>query len=99
MIIIHLADLNDFASFLEKRIGNEIFFEFIKPEFSLNGIRVQLQYLGVMNNTNILFTTHLDFPKIKDKEAVKEKLKGLKIADLELKLIHGTIRELYFSIS
>ena len=106
MIIIHLEDLNDFASFLEKRVGNEIFFEFIKSDFKLNGIRVQLQYLGVMNNTNILFTTHLDFPKIKDKEAVKEKLKeiSLDLGDkdkkaVKIKLIHGTIRELYFSIS
>ncbi|MHA1376843.1 MAG: hypothetical protein ACTSRG_00550 [Candidatus Helarchaeota archaeon] len=99
MIIIHLDDLNDFASFLEKRISNEIFFEFIKPEPELNGLKVQLQYLGVMNNTNILFTTHLDFPKIKDKEAVKNKLKEIKISELDLRLVHGKIRELYISIS
>lgn len=99
MIIIHLEDLNDFASFLEKRISNEIFFEFIKAEPELNGLKVQLQYIGVMNNTNILFTTHLDFPKIKDKEAVRKKLKEIKISDLDLRLVHGSIRELYFSIS
>ncbi|MFX1450048.1 MAG: hypothetical protein ACFFCM_04335 [Promethearchaeota archaeon] len=99
MIIIHLEDLNDFANMLDKRISNEIFFEFVKPNYEINGIRVQLQYLGVMNNTNILFTTHLDFPKIKDKESVKKKLKEIKITELDIKLIHGTIRELYLSIS
>ena len=99
MIIIHLEEINDFASFLDKRISNEIFFEFIKPNPELNGLKVQLQYLGVMNNTNILFTTHLNFPKIKDKTAVVNKLKEIKISDLELRLVHGTIRELYLSIS
>ncbi|MHA1300078.1 MAG: hypothetical protein ACTSO9_11720 [Candidatus Helarchaeota archaeon] len=99
MIIIHLEEMNDFASFLDKRISNEIFFEFIKPEPQLNGLKVQLQYLGALNNNNILFTTHLDFPKIKDKNAVINKLKEIKISDLDIRLVHGTIRELYFSIS
>lgn len=99
MIIIHLEELNDFASFLDKRLSNEIFFEFIRPESSFDGICVQLEFLGSLNNTNVLFTTNLDFPKIKDKEAVKEKLKEIKISDLELKLIYGSIREIFFSIS
>ena len=40
MLIIHLEEINDFASFLDKRIGNEIFFEFIKPTPELNGLKL-----------------------------------------------------------
>ncbi len=100
MIVVTLDELEDFITILERRISEYIFFEFIRCEF--DGLRVLLNYLGALGNqTVVLFQTNLDFPGIKDKKAVIQKIKEMDIDKLQLnlKFIPGTVREIYLSIS
>ena len=100
MIIVTLDEIEDFIAILERRISEYIFFEFIRCDFE--GLRVLLNFLGTLGNqTVVLFQTNLDFPGIKDKKAVIEKIKQMDVdkLNLNLKFIPGTVREIYLSIS
>lgn len=96
MIIIKVEKVEDFVSFLNRRIGDEIFYEFIDSEASL-GTRVVLYYLARIDTLNVMYQVEIFFPKIKDKAAIQKKLDEFHFGDI--KLIPGKLREIYMSIS
>ncbi|MHA1799566.1 MAG: hypothetical protein ACTSVY_14055 [Candidatus Helarchaeota archaeon] len=94
-----IDEIEDFIALLEKRISEYIFFEFIRCEF--DGLRVLLNFLGNLGNSIILFQTTMDFPNVKNKKIVIEKIKQIDVEklNLNLKFIPGSVREIYLSIS
>lgn len=99
MIIFTVHEIDDFVSFLPRRIHAEIFYDFVKSNFE--GLAVSLAFVAKMEQTNILVQTKLKFPSVHDKEAILKKIKDLDFGkpDFEVKFIHGSIKELYVSIS
>ncbi len=108
MIVIFCDDVDDFILFLEKRIMNEIFYEFkeIKNQETLSSKgygEIILHFLAKVSETLILYETKQNLTKpqnsIKDEELVN-KLKKIFIGvDPSLKLIKGKIREIFLSYS
>lgn len=96
MIIIKVENIEDFVSFLNRRLGDEIFFEFIDIGTNLN-IKVVLYYLAKIDTLNVIYQMELNFPKVRDKAAIKKKLDEFEFGDI--KLIPGKLREIYMSIS
>ncbi len=95
MIIIKVDKIEDFVSFLNNRIGNEIFYE-MGPNSDL-GTRVILCYLAKIDGLTAIYQGELTFPNIRDETAIKKKLDEFKFENI--RLIPGKIREIVMSIS
>ncbi|HUX98593.1 MAG TPA: hypothetical protein VMV49_03510 [Candidatus Deferrimicrobium sp.] len=96
MIIIRVEKVEDFVSFLNRRLGNEIFYEFNESSAEI-GTNVILYYLAKIDVINVVYQVELFFPKVRDKELIKKKLDEFEFGDI--RLIPGKIREIYMSIS
>ncbi|MHA1266291.1 MAG: hypothetical protein ACTSRS_13745 [Candidatus Helarchaeota archaeon] len=96
MIIIKVEKIEDFISFLNRRIGNEIFYEFADSTEPY-GTRAILCYLAKVDGLTLVYQSELNFPGIRDVNAIKEKLNKFEFGDI--RLISGKIREIIMSIS
>ncbi len=96
MIIIKVEKVEDFVSFLDRRLGDEIFYEFLDTGGNLDTI-VVLYYLARIDTLNVIYQVELKFPKVRDREAIKKKLDEFEFGNI--RLIPGKLREIYMSIS
>ncbi len=96
-------------AFLEKRITDNIFFE-IKKESqqddlnSIKNIEIILHFLGkIPENSLVLYETKIKFSAQdmgkSERRIIEELQKLLDIAELNIKLVKGKIREIYISYS
>ncbi|MFX0030921.1 MAG: hypothetical protein ACFE8B_17035 [Candidatus Hermodarchaeota archaeon] len=93
--------------FLEKRVMDEIFYEF--KEITSNtldskvNIEIVLHFLANINNTMILYETKQNITRLTssdiDTEVVNTLQKIFHNVDSSLRLIKGKIREIYLSFS
>ncbi len=96
MIIIKVEKIDDFVSFLNRRLGNEIFYEFTDSTGDM-GTRAILGFLAKIDGITVLYQGELNFPNIRDQTAIKKKLDEFEFGDI--RLISGKIREIVMSIS
>lgn len=107
MIVIFCDNIDDFVKFLEKRVMNEIFYEFKEiTRNSLVGIvdiEIILHFLAKIENSLMLYETKQTITKSKnsntDQEVVKTLQKIFFSVDSSLSLIKGKIREIFLSYS
>jgi len=108
LIVIFIDNIENFLSFLEKRIMDEVFYEFkeIKTEtdLSLNiKIEIILHFLAKAGETLILYETRQTIPKQvnsdNDSIVISTLQKIFDQIDISLKLIKGKIREIFLSYS
>ncbi len=108
MIVIFCDNIDDFILFLEKRIMDEIFYEFkeIKNQEDLlnEGYgEILLHFLAKVSDTLILYETKQNLTKTqnsaKDEELVITLKKIFNGVDPSLKFIKGKIREIFLSYS
>ncbi len=108
MIVIFIDNIENFLSFLDKRIMNQVFYEFkeIKEESDLSKeikIEIILHYLAKIGDTLILYETRQKVSKAvnyDDDSDVIITLQNIFIkADTSLKLVKGKIREIFLSYS
>lgn len=101
MIIIKVDKLDDFVSFLTRRLENEIFYEFADSTGDM-GTRAILCFLGKIDGITVLYQGELNFPNIRDQAAIKKKLDEFEWGDSnsgKIRLVSGKIREIVMSIS
>ncbi|MFX0048683.1 MAG: hypothetical protein ACFE8G_11020 [Candidatus Hermodarchaeota archaeon] len=108
MIVIFIDNIENFLSFLEKRIMDEVFYEFkeIKTETDLSmdvKIEIILHFLAKAGETLILYETRQTIPKQvnsdNDSIVISTLQKIFDQIDISLKLIKGKIREIFLSYS
>jgi len=107
LIVIFCDNIDDFMNFLEKRVMNEIFYEFKEiTKNSLVGIvdiEIILHFLAKIENNLMLYETKQIITKSKnsnsDQEVVKTLQKIFSSFDSSLSLIKGKIREIFLSYS
>jgi len=108
LIVIFIDNIENFLSFLEKRIMDEVFYEFkeIKNdiEISINvKIEIILHFLAKVGDTLILYETRQIVPKPansdNDSLVIDTLQKIFDQIDVSLKLIKGKIREIFLSYS
>ncbi|MHA1144785.1 MAG: hypothetical protein ACTSRW_08625 [Candidatus Helarchaeota archaeon] len=99
MLVFTLYEINEFVSFLPYRIHREIFYDFTRANF--DGLSVGLAFLAKIDLNVVLVQTVLNFPGIQDKDAILKKIRETDFGelDLEVKFVHGSIKEIYMSIS
>jgi len=96
MIIIKLEKVDDFVAFLDRRIGNEIFYEFSDSGDPL-GTTAFLYYLAKLDGLTVIYQVDLFFPKVHDKTEIKKKLDEFEFG--QIRLVPGKLREIIMSIS
>jgi len=108
LIVIFIDNIENFLSFLDKRIMDEVFYEFkeIKNEtdFSINiKIEIILHFLAKAGETLVLYETKQTIPKPvnsdSDSNVVDTLQKIFDQVDTSLKLMKGKIREIFLSYS
>ena len=108
MIVIFIDNIENFLSFLEKRIMDEVFYEFkeIKNEVDLSisiKIEIILHFLAKAGDTLILYETRQTIPKPvnsdNDSIVIDTLQKIFDQIDVSLKLVKGKIREIFLSYS
>lgn len=107
MIVIFCDNIDDFVNYLEKRVLNEIFYEF--KEITSNtldskiNIEIVIHFLAKIDNTMMLYETKQNLVRSPssdiDKEVVNTLQKIFNKVDSSLSLIKGKIREIYLSYS
>jgi len=88
--------LDDFVSFLNRRLSDEILYEFLDRGANL-GSTVILYFLAKIDTLNVIYQVELNFPKVRDKAMIKKKLDEFEFG--EIRLVPGKLREIYMSIS
>ncbi|MHA1475501.1 MAG: hypothetical protein ACTSQ5_09970 [Promethearchaeota archaeon] len=108
MIVIFIDNIENFLSFLDKRIMNQVFYEFkeIKEESDLSKeikIEIILHYLAKIGDTLILYETRQKISKTVNTDSDSDVINSLQSifdkADTSLKLVKGKIREIFLSYS
>lgn len=108
MIVIFIDNVENFLQFIEKRVMNEIFYEFneIKSETDLlskTNIEIILHFLAKIENSLILYETKQTIAKTKnidmDFQVISEMQKIISQVDESLVLVKGKIREIFLSYS
>ena len=108
MIVIFIDNIENFLSFLDKRIMDQVFYEFkeIKDEKDLSKeikIEVILHYLAKIGDTLILYETKQKISKEINSNSDMDVINTLQNifdkADTSLKLVKGKIREIFLSYS
>ncbi len=107
MIVIFCDKIDDFITFLDKRIMNEIFYEFkeITSHSLVTQINIEivLHFLAKVESTMVLYETKQIITKSKNSDIDIEVVKTLKSlfgsVDPSLNLIKGKIREIFLSFS
>jgi hypothetical protein len=107
LIVIFCDNIDDFVLFLEKRVLDEIFYEF--KEITSNtldskiNIEIVLHFLAKLDNTMILYETKQNIIRSPnsdiDKEVVETLQEIINKVNPSLRLIKGKIREIYLSYS
>jgi len=108
LIVIFIDNIENFLSFLDKRIMDQVFYEFkeIKDEKDLSKeikIEVILHYLAKIGDTLILYETKQKISKEINSNSDMDVIDTLQNifdkADTSLKLVKGKIREIFLSYS
>ena len=107
MLVFNFERLDDFLPALKYRIQNEVYSEYIEPETSLGASsrnhKLILQFLGnpYKENTNLiaLYQIKIQIKKKDEREKIIEKLKAAFEKTGAVKLIQGSITEIFQSIS
>ena len=108
MIVIFIDNTENFLSFLDKRIMDQVFYEFkeIKDETDLSKeikIEIILHYLAKIGDTLILYETRQKISKVINSNGDSDVINTLQSifekADTSLKLVKGKIREIFLSYS
>lgn len=108
MIVIFVDKVEDFIHFLDRRIMDEIFYEFNEPTTerdltSKTSLEIILHFLAKLEEYIILYETKLMIQKSSsstiDEEIIKTFQDVLMEADSNLKLVKGKIREIFLSYS
>ncbi|MCJ7650713.1 MAG: hypothetical protein MUP85_19045 [Candidatus Lokiarchaeota archaeon] len=109
MIVIFVDDIENFLQFINKRVMNEIFYEFskIKSQTDLlteNTIEIILHFLAKIENNLILYETKQTIVQTKNSDIDTEKQvfglqKIISQVDESLVLVKGKIREIFLSYS
>jgi len=110
LIVIFVDNIEDFISFLNRRVMNEVFYE-IKRSKSNNDlasevkIELILHFLSKVEEFMVLFETKVDISKSnhpasnQDQEIIVELQRIFNQVDTSINLIKGKIREIYLSFS
>lgn len=107
MIVIFCDDIDDFISFLEKRVMQEIFYEFkvITSDTLVSKVNIEivLHFLAKVESSLILYETKQTIIKAQniniDEEVVEALKKIFQEVDPSLSLVKGKIREIFLSFS
>ena len=108
MIVIFIDNIENFLSFLEKRIMDEVFYEFKEIKKDIDSsvsvkIEVVLHFLAKVGDTLVLYETRQTIPKSvnsdNDSTVIDSLQKIFDQIDVSLKLIKGKIREIFLSYS
>ena len=108
MIVIFIDDIENFLSFLDKRIMNEVFYEFkeIKNDTDLlldNKIEIILHFLAKAKETLVLYETKQIITKPinsnNDSNVIDTLQKVFDKVDASIRFIKGKIREIFLSYS
>jgi hypothetical protein len=109
LIVIFVDDIENFLQFINKRVMNEIFYEFskIKSQTDLlteNTIEIILHFLAKIENNLILYETKQTIVQTKNSDIDTEKQvfglqKIISQVDESLVLVKGKIREIFLSYS
>ena len=108
MIVIFCDNIEDFVCFLEKRVMNEIFYEFkdIKSQSDLSSkvnIEIVLHFLAKVEESLILYETKQSITKSRNSDSDNVVINVLKKifhnVDPSINLIKGKIREIFLSYS
>ncbi len=108
MIVIFIDNIENFLSFLDKRIMDQVFYEFkeIKDETDLSKeikIEIILHYLAKIGDTLILYETKQKISKVINSNSDLDVINSLQNifdkVDTSLKLVKGKIREIFLSYS
>ena len=108
MIVIFIDDIENFLSFLDKRIMDEVFYEFkeIKNDTDLpidTKIEIILHFLAKAKDTLILYETKQIITKPinfnNDSNVIDTLQKIFDKVDSSIRFIKGKIREIFLSYS
>ena len=108
MIVIFCDNVEDFIHFLDRRVMNEIFYEFkeIQSQSDLSSnvnIDVVIHFLAKTENHLILYETKQTIVKLSksnvDNEIITNLKKIFREVDPSINLMKGKIREIYLSYS
>lgn len=110
MIVIFVDNIEDFISFLNKKVMNEVFYEIkhSKSNDDLSSevkIELILHFLSKVEEFMVLFETKVDITKSKhptsneSQEIIIELQKIFNQVDSSIRLVKGKIREIYLSFS
>lgn len=108
MIVIYVDNIEEFVSFLDKRVMNEVFYE-LKRTKSNNDLSSEvkteliLHFLSKVEEFIVLFETKVDLSKPSNskesQEIISELQKIFSQVDSSITLVRGKIREIYLSFS
>jgi len=108
LIVIFIDNIENFLSFLEKRIMDEVFYEFKEIKKDIDSsvsvkIEVVLHFLAKVGDTLVLYETRQTIPKSvnsdNDSTVIDSLQKIFDQIDVSLKLIKGKIIEIFLSYS
>ena len=110
MIVIYIDDIENFVSFLDKRVMNEVFYE-IKQSKSNNDLSSEIQteliihFLSKVEEFIVLFETKVALSKTDNsysensQKIITELQNIFRQVDSSITLMKGKIREIYLSYS
>ena len=110
MIVIFVDNIEDFVTFLNKRVMNEVFYELKRSKSNddlSSDVKIQLilHFLSKVEEFMVLFETKVDISKSKHstsnegQEIIVELQKIFNQVDSSISLVKGKIREIYLSFS
>jgi len=110
LIVIFVDNIEDFVTFLNKRVMNEIFYELKRSKSNddlSSDVKIELilHFLSKVEEFMVLFETNVDISKSKHptsnegQEIIVELQKIFNQVDSSISLVKGKIREIYLSFS
>ena len=110
MIVIFVDNIEDFVTFLNKRVMNEVFYELKRSKSNddlSSDVKIELilHFLSKVEEFMVLFETKIDISKAKHptsnegQEIIVELQKIFNQVDSSISLVKGKIREIYLSFS
>ncbi|MBD3213312.1 MAG: hypothetical protein GF311_11950 [Candidatus Lokiarchaeota archaeon] len=108
MIVIFIDNIEEFVEFLDRRIMNEIFFEFkeVGKHSDLSSkieVEIILHFLSKLESYLVLYETEFRITKPSnldiDEEVIHELQRIFSKIDDSIKLTKGKIREIFLSFS
>jgi hypothetical protein len=108
VIVVFIDNFDNFVEFLDRRITNEVFYEFkeIRGQGDLSSkvdLEIILHFLARAKETLILYETKQIITKNNDLNSDAKVINGLQKtfnqADSSLKLVKGKIREIFLSFT